>query len=415
MSNPQPEGVPDRLLSTEDAAPIQQRATDSQSEDQWRRALIDEELPNASLEERKIWAEELQGLPLEAVRDILRMRRKVSPGFPQIGELPAILVPAPPEEHFEVFEPSTEDVFASERQLFDNLAGGIPAMVTDIHSAQCVILNNIANAGTHGFKRSQVFFEDLHYDNVRFAGIAGGNGQLTATGLSIGWGSRLATTVVDHSQGPLCPSDQPLHVAIEGPGFFQVNDGSQILYTRCGRFCLDADGRVVLSSAQRGRLLEPAICIPPEAIDLTVAADGVVSYSLPGVEPRQDAGQFLLAHFVNPQGLEQRGECLFAQTVASGAARIGNPGEEGRGDLRSGQLEHSNVTIQRELAELQRLRRQSTALHTAVRLIEPETTLLPVPTRHRPAPNEPGVAADERLPVVAPRMAQDAWSQPRRQ
>jgi len=214
------------------------------------------------------------------------------------------------------------------------------------------IANNLANAGTTAFKRSRANFEDLFYDHLKLPGTQDANGQLTPTGTAVGLGTRVSSTQVDFREGSLLETGATLDVAIIGDGFFQVQDGSQILYTRAGKFSLNADGSLVMASADRGRLVDPTITLPPDAIDITINAEGTVTYRQEGNPQLQVAEQFQLARFVNPQGLIQLGENLYGQTDASGAPLAGPPGEDGRGSLRQYFLETSNVEPVRELVEL---------------------------------------------------------------
>lgn len=215
-----------------------------------------------------------------------------------------------------------------------------------------VIANNLANAGTTAFKRSRANFEDLFYEQLKLPGAQDSQGLLTPTGIAVGLGSRVASTQVDHGEGNLIETGKQLDVAILGDGFFQINDGSEILYTRAGTFTLNADGDLVMASADRGRLLEPSINIPPGATEISIAADGTVSYREPPDPALQLVGQIQTAKFVNPQGLIQLGENLYGETDASGSPQLGNPGIEGRGALRQGFLETSNVEPVTELVEL---------------------------------------------------------------
>ena len=214
------------------------------------------------------------------------------------------------------------------------------------------IANNLANAGTTAFKRTRVNFEDLFYDQIKLPGAQDLQGRLTPIGIAVGLGTRVAGTEVDHSEGNLLDTGQPLDLAIVGNGFFQVQDGTQLLYTRAGSFSLNADGEIVLASADRGRLLEPAITIPNDATAITISGDGSISVLQPGQTTATQVGQIQTVRFINPQGLIQQGENLFAQTDASGNALIGTPGLEGRGLIRQGFLEASNTEPVRELVDL---------------------------------------------------------------
>jgi flagellar basal-body rod protein FlgG len=212
--------------------------------------------------------------------------------------------------------------------------------------------NNLANSGTTAFKRSRVNFEDLFYEHFKLPGAQDGNGQMTPLGVHVGLGTRVASTEVDHREGNLQDTGGELDVAIAGDGFFQVTDGTDVFYTRSGTFSMNADGQLVMASADRGRLVDPAITIPPDAIEISISSDGVVSVRQPGSTTLSNVGQIQTARFINPQGLMQVGENLYTISDASGSPLLGNPSTEGRGGLRQGFLETSNVEPVRELVDL---------------------------------------------------------------
>lgn len=214
------------------------------------------------------------------------------------------------------------------------------------------IANNLANAGTTAFKRSRVNFEDLFYEHFKLPGAADSQGNLTPTGIALGLGTRVQSTQVDHNEGNLLQTGGSLDIAIVGDGFFQVQDGAEILYTRAGNFTANADGTIVLASADKGRPLEPTITIPAGTTEITISSEGIVSALQPPATTLTEIGQIQTARFVNPQGLMQRGENLYGATDASGTPTIVNPGLDGHGLLRQGFLESSNVEPVRELVDL---------------------------------------------------------------
>ena len=214
------------------------------------------------------------------------------------------------------------------------------------------IANNLANAGTTAFKRSRVNFEDLYYEHLKLPGLQDSNGKLTPTGISVGLGTRVASTTVEQTEGQLLQTGGELDIAIVGDGFFQVQDGAEILYTRAGKFSLNADGDIVMASADKGRLLDPPITIPQGTLQISISGDGTVAALVPPDSTLQVLDQIQIVTFVNPQGLLQRGNNLYALTDASGPPQQGIPGIEGRGELKSGFLELSNVEPVQELIEL---------------------------------------------------------------
>jgi len=215
-----------------------------------------------------------------------------------------------------------------------------------------VIANNLANAQTTGFKRSRVNFEDLFYQYYKIPGMIDQLGRPTTQGMDVGTGTRVQSTEIDQTQGSLLSTGGNLDLAIAGDGFFQINDGNQFLYTRAGNFSVNANGEIVLASADRGRPLEPSITIPQDTLQVTISSDGIVSVMQAGQNQLNQIGQIQLARFLNPQGLLQMGQNLFQQTVGSGNPLISIPGQDGLGTIRQQFLEASNVEPVRELVDL---------------------------------------------------------------
>ena len=212
------------------------------------------------------------------------------------------------------------------------------------------ISNNLANVGTNGYKRGTVQFEDLMYQNLRPAGSATSEQTQLPTGLQVGLGVRTAASTRNFSQGALQQTGNNLDLAIKGQGFFQIQlpDGSTG-YTRDGSFQLDGSGQIVTAS---GLVLQPGITVPANAQSVTIAADGTVNVTLPTQAAPQSAGQLQLATFINPGGLDPRGQNLYAETAASGTPSTGAPATDGRGGLMQGYVEGSNVNVVEELVSM---------------------------------------------------------------
>jgi len=222
-------------------------------------------------------------------------------------------------------------------------ATGMHAQETNLEG----VANNISNANTVGYKRQRVDFEDLIYQNVRQAGSATGGNNMAPTGLQLGNGVRVVGTSRNLEQGAFDISNNQLDVAIEGNGFFVVQqpDG-QPAYTRAGTLQLDGEGRLVNSD---GMPLDPPISIPQGATSISIAANGTVSATMTGENAPVEVGQIQIATFVSPGGLKAIGHNLFLPTLASGDAQVGTAGEDGRGSLLQGAFERSNVDIVTEM------------------------------------------------------------------
>lgn len=225
-----------------------------------------------------------------------------------------------------------------------------------LNSQLDVVSNNLANINTPGFKKSRVNFQDLLYLEREQPGIETGFGDERPTGLYVGLGVKASGTQVSFSQGAPITTGEPLDVLIDGLGFFQVSYNGDVAYSRAGNFTLNSRGEIVLAT-DTGRLLDPSVTVPNDAESVSITGDGRIIVTQPGNPAGTEIGQIQLAAFVNPAGLEQVGENLFAETGASGAPIVGNPAEENRGTLRQGFLEASNVDPTTELIELIRTQR----------------------------------------------------------
>jgi flagellar basal-body rod protein FlgG len=234
-----------------------------------------------------------------------------------------------------------------------------------------IVSQNLSNVNTTGYKRSRAIFEDLLYQNVVQAGGLTSQQTEAPTGLNLGTGVRLVATDKQFSQGNIVTTNNPLDIAIQGRGFFEIlmPDGSQA-YTRDGTFQLDADGQLVTSS---GYSLQPSVTIPAGTQSVTIGVDGVVSAVLPGQTQPVQVGTLQLSDFVNPAGLQPRGENLYIETIASGPPQPGTPGLNGVGSVAQGSLETSNVSVVEELVAMIETQR---AYEMASRAIESSDQML---------------------------------------
>jgi flagellar basal-body rod protein FlgG len=211
-----------------------------------------------------------------------------------------------------------------------------------------VIANNLANVNTTGFKRDRATFETLAYQSITTPGAPSSAENKYAIGLSLGSGVQMTGTARIDTQGSFTTTSNSLDLAIEGSGYFQVQtpDG-KTAYTRAGDFTPSPEGALVTSA---GLPVQPAIQIPTGAQSVTIGSDGTVSATVDGAVT--ELGKIETANFVNPAGLQSLGDNLLAETPASGAPQIGAPGSEGRGTVRSGTLEASNVNVVEELVDM---------------------------------------------------------------
>lgn len=240
-----------------------------------------------------------------------------------------------------------------------------------------VVAQNLSNVNTTGYKRQRALFEDLMYQNVVQAGGLTSQQTSAPTGLNIGTGVRVVATDRQHSQGNIVTTSNPFDVAVQGRGFFEIllPDGTQS-YTRDGTFQLNAEGQLVTSS---GYTVQPAVTIPPSAQAVTIGMDGTVSAVLAGQTAPIQVGTLQLTDFVNPAGLQSRGQNLYTETVASGPPQPGTPGLNGLGNIGQGSLETSNVSVVEELVSMIETQRayemNSRAIETSDQMLQRLTSM----------------------------------------
>ncbi|OGS90565.1 MAG: flagellar basal-body rod protein FlgG [Gallionellales bacterium GWA2_60_18] len=240
-----------------------------------------------------------------------------------------------------------------------------------------VISNNLANVSTNGFKRSRAVFEDLMYQTLRQPGAQSSQQTQIPSGLQIGTGVRPVAAERIHSQGNLQLTGNPLDVAIQGAGFFQVlmPDGATA-YTRDGSFQMDSQGQLVTAN---GFPIQPAITIPANTTSITIGRDGVMTVTQSGVVTPVQVGSLQLATFINPAGLQSLGENLYQETASSGTPSTNVPGTNGTGLLSQNYVETSNVNVVEELVNMIQTQRayeiNSKAVQTSDQMLQRLTQL----------------------------------------
>jgi flagellar basal-body rod protein FlgG len=240
-----------------------------------------------------------------------------------------------------------------------------------------VISNNLANVSTSGFKRSRAVFEDMLYQTVREPGAQSTQQTTLPSGLQIGTGVRNVATTRIHTQGNLSQTGNTLDLAINGEGFFQIQqpDGTTA-YTRDGSFSRDAQGQIVTAS---GMPLQPAITVPANALSVTIGQDGTVQITTQGNATPTTLGTIQLATFVNPAGLSSQGQNLYIETAASGTPSTNTAGTNGTGLISQGYVETSNVNVAEELVNMIQTQRayelNSKAITTSDQMLQRLTQL----------------------------------------
>ena len=185
--------------------------------------------------------------------------------------------------------------------------------------------NNVANLNTPGFIPTRIEQADAATGGVRGIG---------ATYMSM---------------GPILPSESPLDMAIDGGGFFVLDDGQGgEVYSRAGNFVMNKDGALV---DPMGRELVPRIEVPAEAESVSVSSTGEVSF-LGADGEVLGTGQIQTASFGNPGGLAPVGGNAYQETVDSGPPVMAEPGAEGHGEMVSGALQGSGTDLAREMVNM---------------------------------------------------------------
>lgn len=214
-----------------------------------------------------------------------------------------------------------------------------------------VVSNNLANANTTGFKRAVAHTTDVGYQAGLTAPV--GPGGLDVHLVGIGQGTQLGDISAEFQPGNVQPTGNPLDVALQGDGFFQISlpDGSTG-YTRDGNFRLDDSGRLVTAGGlpvqddSGNDLVIPQDATNPRLDD----AGQLVTTDATGAD--QVVGSLGIAQFTNNAGLQANGQNLFTPSAASGTATSASLGTSGAPTVISGALEGSNVDMADEFTRL---------------------------------------------------------------
>jgi flagellar basal-body rod protein FlgG len=225
------------------------------------------------------------------------------------------------------------------------------------------ISNDLANVSTDGYKSERVAFSDLLYSEVDDAG----------TTTSSGAGSKAAVIGADQAQGTVQETGNPLDLAIEGEGFFEVTraNGQQSL-TRDGDFTVDSSGTIVNSEGSR---LEPPIKLPTGVLasEVKIAPDGTVTAGT------RTLGQIKLVTVASPEHLLSDGAGGLTTSAESGAAHAI---ATGAGKIHQGALEGSNVDLDKEMALMVSTQRDFQMTSTA---IQTESQMMSIANQLRPS------------------------------
>jgi len=230
-------------------------------------------------------------------------------------------------------------------RALNTAATGMSAQESQVNA----ISNNIANANTTGYKAQRVEFEDLTYQTIKQAGGRSSDGTEYTVGVQIGSGSKVSATRRIHDMGSPQMTNNPYDLMIMGDGFFAIQVGDKILFTRDGSFTVNAQG---ILQTRSGFAVLPGITLPPNAKSLNIAEDGTVQAFLTDSPEPLSLGQIPVFTFVNPAGLADLGGNMSKRTIASGEPLEHVAGKDNAGAIQQGTLESSNVSTMTEMTNL---------------------------------------------------------------
>jgi flagellar basal-body rod protein FlgG len=205
--------------------------------------------------------------------------------------------------------------------------------------------NDLANVSTDGYQSERVAFGDLLYNAVDVAG----------TETTTGSGAKAEVIGRSQTQGALRETGDPLDLAIEGEGYFQVKraDGSTAL-TRDGAFGVDASGTIVNAEGNR---IDPPIKLPTgtSASEVRISSDGTVTAGA------RTLGQIKLVTVTSPDHMLANGSGELTPNAASGSTQAAAGAR-----IHQGALEQSNVDMAKEMGMMVTTQRNFQLTSTAI-------------------------------------------------
>jgi len=186
------------------------------------------------------------------------------------------------------------------------------------------VANNIANMNTTGFKRELMIYQ-AYESKTAFTPV---NDFVIDKG-----------TAIDHQPGPMHKTGNAFDLAIDGPGYFQVDDGTGVFYTRNGTFSLDENNQLVTN---QGHLVldqagEP-IFVPRSDERIVIESDGSVKLG------DEVYGRIAVVEFDNPVSLKKVRDSLFE------TEELPRPADDS--EVHQGLIEGSNVNPILELTQM---------------------------------------------------------------
>ena len=211
------------------------------------------------------------------------------------------------------------------------------------------IANNLANAGTAGFRGEQ----------NSFGAVLAGSGAPPDNLLNQAANSYgvLGDSHLDLTQGSLTSTGNPLDAAIQGPGFFTVQTANGPMYTRDGAFKVSAAGQLVTAAGDAVMGQGGVIQVPPGTV--TISPDGTVSSN------GAVAGRLAVVEFAPGAALQSAGKTYYT-------APAGTAGAAANSQVQQGMLESSNVNPVTSVVELIAAQRSAEQVRHALSLFDTE-------------------------------------------
>jgi len=259
------------------------------------------------------------------------------------------------------------------------------------------ISNNIANLSTVGYKAQQVSFQDLLYENINQTEKVNLEGRITPLGYQYGHGVRVNGLTQDMSLGALLQTNDPHHLALSGPGMFQLlvphaeanslgvsqeamaaydHDDYGFVFTRDGNFRIDVREGYSSLVDPRGYQVSDRYGDPIEFTNDVESFRIDEQGSLYINDETTPFTQLMLVNFNNPQSLHHAGNNIYVerQFIEGNYQDVNeNPALLQQAKFMQGYVENSNVDIVREMSELITAQRM---LQFGARAIQSTDTLM---------------------------------------
>ena len=219
----------------------------------------------------------------------------------------------------------------------DAAAESLRQTIQALNTAEEIVLYNVRNADTIGFKSNRCLRDGSAY-----------------------------VVRLDIEQGRIDPTNRPLDVAIDGDGFFAVKVPNGTGYTRNGNLFLNARYELAVGMGD-GYALDPPVRLPQGTTDIEIARDGTVSAVVQGQANKTPAGKLRLVRFLSPESLDRLNETVLLESPTSGPPKTFDAGAGGAGVIIQGHLETSNVDLTRERLRLRFLTSWRAAIDEALR------------------------------------------------